>query len=237
MPSSEEEWLRISEEFERQWDFPHALAAMDGKHIMLQAPFHSGTEFYNYKTFFSIVMLALVDANYNFLYVDVGSPGRISDGGVFKNTQLYLKLENQQLNIPPPQILQIPYAMKIPYFILADQAFELNNYIMKPFQGTPPSGSQERVFNYRLSRDRRVVENVFGIVSSVFRVLRKPIIMQPEKAKMIVLTVAYLHNFMRKRSATQRNYTPLGTFDEEINGEIIPGSWRHILEPNMQQPI
>ena len=91
VPSSEEEWLAIAQEFEKKWDFPHAIGAMDGKQVMLQAPMNSGTEYYNYKHFFSIVLFALVDADYNFLYVDIGCQGRISECGVFNNTQLCKK--------------------------------------------------------------------------------------------------------------------------------------------------
>jgi len=82
--------------------FPHAIFAMDGKHVVIQAPNLSGSEFYNYKNSFSIVLFALVDANYNIMYVDVGCQGRISDGGVFKNITLYKKLKNRVLNILNP---------------------------------------------------------------------------------------------------------------------------------------
>ncbi|CAH2001493.1 unnamed protein product [Acanthoscelides obtectus] len=51
IPTSEEEWLNIAEEFEEKWNFPHAIGAMDGKHVMIQAPVNSGTEYYNYKYF------------------------------------------------------------------------------------------------------------------------------------------------------------------------------------------
>jgi hypothetical protein len=78
---------------------------MDGNHVMLKAPWNSFTEYYYYKNFFSIVLFALVEANYNFMYVDVGCQGRISDGGVFKNTNMYNKLERKTLNIPAPSIL------------------------------------------------------------------------------------------------------------------------------------
>lgn len=70
------------------WDFSHCLGAMDGKHVMLQALIHSGSDFYNYKSTFSIVLFAVVDARYNFIYADIGCQDRISDGGVFKNCKL-----------------------------------------------------------------------------------------------------------------------------------------------------
>ncbi|XP_046141226.1 uncharacterized protein LOC123987698 isoform X1 [Osmia bicornis bicornis] len=193
---------------------------------------NSGTEYHNYKNFFSIVLFALVDADYNFMYVDVGCQGRISDGGVFKNTNLYKKLENNTLNIPAPSALQVPYSLKIPYMVLGDKAFALNEYTMRPFEGNP-----ERIFNYRHSRARRVVENAFGILSAVFRVLRKPILLEPKKASKVVLTTIYLHNFLRKGITSRQTYTPVGTFDTEIDGEIISGRWRNDQEMTSLLPI
>jgi hypothetical protein len=195
---------------------------MDGKHIQIIAPPHSGAEYRNYKDFFSIVLFAVVDADYNFIYVDVGCKGRISDGGVFKHTNLYRELENKTLNIPPPKILQIPYNVKVPYCIVGDNAFALNEYTMKSFAGNNYiRGSLERIYNYRHSRARRVVENVFGIIASVFRVLRRPIAMDTNNA------ITHLHNFMRKRNYTREYYCPIGIFDREENGEIIPGTFRN----------
>lgn len=199
---------------------------MDGKHIILQAPINSGTEYYNYKIFFSIVLFAIVDADYNFIYADVGCQGRISDGGVFKNTALYNKLESRELNIPRPEVLQVPYSMQVPYYVLGDKAFALSEYTMKPFDGNPVVRSPERVFNYRHSRARRVVENAFGIMTSVFRVLRKPLLVQPEIATKVTLATIYLHIFLHK-STSHGTYTPPGRFDTDNNGDIINGRWRN----------
>nr|CAI5838753.1 unnamed protein product [Callosobruchus analis] len=225
LPTSTEQWLAISERFEKQWNFPHCIGAIDGKHVVLQAPIGSGSEYFNYKSFFSIVLFALVDADYNFLYANVGCQGRISDGGVFKNTSLWKKIEDGSLTSIKPRPL--PGRQKdIPYLILGDDAFALNENVMKPFAGVHQKGSAERIFNYRLSRARRVVENAFGILSAVFRVLRKPLLLQPDRAKTIVLTAIYLHNFLRQSTSSRNIYTPRGTFDSEENGKFIAGTWR-----------
>ncbi|XP_048006268.1 protein ANTAGONIST OF LIKE HETEROCHROMATIN PROTEIN 1-like [Leguminivora glycinivorella] len=78
MPETPEQWLVVANDYDTLWNFPHCLGAIDGKHILLQSPINSGSEFYNYKGFFSIVLLAVVDAKYNFLYVNIGCQGRIS---------------------------------------------------------------------------------------------------------------------------------------------------------------
>lgn len=122
------------------WNFPHCLGAIDGKHVVLQAPINSGSEFFNYKSTFSIVLFALVDANYNFLYVDVGGQGRISDGGIFKNSSLYKKLQNNDLNLPEPEPLLDGNQREIPYFFVGDEAFALADTLMKPFSGTHSKG-------------------------------------------------------------------------------------------------
>ncbi|XP_060868206.1 uncharacterized protein LOC132943287 [Metopolophium dirhodum] len=171
LPKNPEEWLKVAEDYDEKWNFPHCVGAIDGKHIVIQCPINSGSEFFNYKETFSIVLMALVDANYMFTYVDIGFQGRISDGGVFKNTSLWTTLEKNQLKLP----LDTPLSNKnelVTYVFVGDNAFTLGTHMMKPYSGVFEKGNKKRVYNYRLSRARRVVENVFGILSSVFRVFR-----------------------------------------------------------------
>lgn len=140
---------------------------------------------------------------------------------------MYRKLERKELHIPSATILQTPYRFEVPYFILGDKAFTLNEYTMKPCEGIPDGNSKERIFNYRLSRARRVVENSFGILSAVYRLLRKPILLEPEKATKVVLAKIYLYNYLRKHSSSTSLITPPGTFDREENGRFVPGRWRN----------
>ena len=193
---------------------------------MIRPPPNSGSYYYNYKHYHSIVLLALVDADYKFLYVDVGCNGRVSDGGVFKNSTLYKALETNALQIPPPRPL--PGRNKpIPFTILADDAFPLKEYIMKPYSQTGLT-PESRIFNYRLSRARRTVENAFGILANRFRIFRAPIPLVPEKVECIVLACCSLHNFLRNRVHAHTTYTPPGSFDSEDPDShlMIPGDWR-----------
>lgn len=225
MPRNEEDWRQIAYDYYKKWNFPNCLGAMDGKHVAIESPINSGTEFYNYKGFFSIVLFAVVDANYNFIYANIGSQGRISDGGVFSETKFYDLLTEEQMQIPPDTILPNS-ENSAPFVFVGDDAFPLKRNLMKPYPGIQEKGSGTRIFNYRLSRARRVSENVFGILCSVFRVLRKPMLLQPEKAKKIVMAAIYLHNYLRKNAA--KSYNPPGIFDHEATdtGIITPGIWR-----------
>jgi len=72
-PTTTEEWKKVAQDFSGKWNFQHCCGCIDGKHVRIIAPPHSGSQYYNYKGYFSIIMLALVDAQYKFMYVDVGT--------------------------------------------------------------------------------------------------------------------------------------------------------------------
>ena len=108
---------------------PLCNGAMDGKHIIIRPPSGSGSYYFNYKHSFSIVLLAVVDANYKFIYVDIGCNGRVSDGGVFRNCNLFTAMENNTRNIPNPEPLMGDRSFPLPYMFVSDDAFPLKEYI------------------------------------------------------------------------------------------------------------
>ena len=65
-PGNEEDWRKLVKEYEEMRQIPHCIGAIDGKHIALFNPVNSGSTSFNYKGFFSIVLLALVDAYHKF---------------------------------------------------------------------------------------------------------------------------------------------------------------------------
>lgn len=155
--------------------------------------------------------MALVDDNYCFSYIDIGCNGRISDGGVFRNCNLSDALENGLL--PENHV------------IVADAAFPLKPYLMKPYGGQNLT-QREKIFNYRLSRARRIVENAFGILVSRFQIFAKPLPYCPNTVDKIVRACCALHNWLRITKS------PLlaGTmdFEDTENGNLVRGSWRQI---------
>nr|CAI5818661.1 unnamed protein product [Callosobruchus analis] len=203
IPLTEKKWANIA-----HWNYTKCLVATDGKHVVLQAPINSGSEYINYKSHFSIVLMATADADYNFTFVDIGCQGRISDGGVFGNTILSKKLDERELKLPPCSPLN-GREKPVPYCDVC--CGNSNN----------PKGFTQRIFNYRLNRARRVTENTFGIASSVFIVLRKLMLLEPEKAKYVVMAIVYLHNYLRRSKTPGNIYTPRDSFDTELDGAIV----------------
>ncbi|RUM45879.1 MAG: hypothetical protein DSY80_02865 [Desulfocapsa sp.] len=226
MPKTEDEWKVVADEFRRKWNFPHAIGAIDGKHVSIKKPPGSGSFYYNYKGFFSIVLMAVVNANYEFLMVDAGINGRVSDGGVISYSTFGRMMEQNKLCIPASEKLHENDNACLPFVFLADDAFSLGENLMKPYggEGAGKLDLSQCIYNYRVSRARRVVENAFGILVSRFGVFERAIKLAPEKAKSITLACCYLHNYLRKRSGS---YVASGTVDwEDDNGVVHQGSWR-----------
>jgi len=199
---TENKWREISDQFWRCWNFPNCIGSLDGKHVVIQAPPSSGSQYFNYKKTFSVVLMALVDAHYNFIIVDVGAYGRNSDGGIFMHSKLGKGLDRKQLNVPPCSAL--PGTTNIaPFVILGDEAFPLTEYLMRPYPGKQLDDDSKRIYNYRHCRGRRVVENAFGILSQKFRIYNRRIQAKPENADNIILATCILHNFIKIHDGKQ----------------------------------
>lgn len=97
-PSARQEWEQKGNEFGLRWNFPQAVGAVDSKHIYIRKPFQSVSLYRNYKDFFSIVLFAIVDANYKFYYVDVGNEGSVGDASAWNQSPLKKSIETNQIN-------------------------------------------------------------------------------------------------------------------------------------------
>lgn len=171
--------------------------------------------------------MAIVSAKYKFLMVDIGGEGRHSDRGIFKNSIMAQRLQQNEMYVPTP-IPIFTGGKAMPYMLVADEAFQLNNFTLRPYPKRTLTNEQ-RVFNYRLSRARRVVENVFGIMAARWCIFSKPINTSLKTAESIVKAYVVLHNYCMD----EVGYCSKGFADEfRNNNECTSGEWRTVIQNN-----
>ncbi|WKX95126.1 hypothetical protein Q1695_011967 [Nippostrongylus brasiliensis] len=188
-------WAMALEGFRTRWDYPAAMGALDGKHIACVCPKRSGSLFYNYKNYYSIVLLALVDANYKCVLYDLGAAGRSSDAGVFMTSEMKTFLEDNDGDFPVP--VDLDGMGTVPCHFLVDQGFRLTTRFLRPYSNAEAAyDSKKRYFNYKMNSARRVVENYFGILAGRFRLLLRRVHGTPEHIKDIVQSLMILHNLL-----------------------------------------
>ncbi|KAF7660047.1 hypothetical protein LDENG_00289300 [Lucifuga dentata] len=218
-PSTEAEWQTVAEGFLQKWQFPHCLGAIDEKYISIQPPAYSGSNFHTT----SVPMMAVVDADYKFLYLSAGTQSSTSDAGLFAESDFRRALDHGLLHLPPAERLPNS-AVVLHYMFVGDEAYPLRPDLTKPYP-CRKMDHDHKVFNYRLSRAHRVIENAFGILANRWRVFRSTILLHPDKVVSIMMAAVCLHNFLRERQSDA--YLPAGLTDwEDANHRLVEGTWR-----------
>lgn len=213
-----EMWEKTAKGFEMKWSYPNCIGAIDGKHIRVRCPSNTGSLCYNYKDFFSVVLLAIADANCKFVAVDIGAYGREGDAGVFMRSEFGKRINNGTFNIPPPKPLPGTNVV-LPHVIVGDEAFALHENLMKYSRQAATADRTKLVYNFRHSHARRVSENAFGILCATFRIFHTPINCSLEHINNIAMACCIFHNLIRnetmrrvnmeERIAPTENFQPL----------------------------
>jgi len=121
---TEESWRAISEGFKNTAHFPNCIGSVDGKRASFEIPWERFNEL-ELQTFFSVVLMAVVDSNYHFVYIHVGEYCKDCESSVFQRTNFYRMLTDGRLNVPQPAIIQEGSDVKLPFVLVGDQAFSL----------------------------------------------------------------------------------------------------------------
>ena len=220
VPKTEKQWREIADGFYKSWNFPNLIGAIGRKHVLIQARPRSGSVYFNYKKTFSIVLMAVCDSKYRFTLVGIGDSGSQSDGTVFANSFLGQAIENQNI----PKLAPLPNSEScLPFVFVGEDAFGLKENMMKPY----PSQNrtlEEKVFDYQLSRARRIIENSFGIATARFRIFRRPINAKISTAKSMTKAIVGLYNFLLEKNHEGDNqYCPPNFIDREENDNVLLG--------------
>ncbi|GFG30241.1 hypothetical protein Cfor_04249, partial [Coptotermes formosanus] len=165
------------------------------------------------------VLIGIADSNYALIYFNFGTNGRVSDGGVLEYTDFYDKLQNECLKIPESSDVK---GRKLPYVFVGDEAFSLRKDFLKPYN-VEQLTRERKIFNYRLSHARRIIENVFSILVARFGTFKTHINIQLDNFKAVVMARCALHKFLRRISPDM--YTPSECLDiEDLENGTVTAS-------------
>ena len=103
----------FSDKFLQKWNFPHTCGALDGMHIARKCPQSSGSQYFNYKGLYSLVLMALVDAEYKFIWAVVQDQHQIHISTITVESRNLLKT----IGFPSPDPLPNDY-QDVPYFLI-----------------------------------------------------------------------------------------------------------------------
>ena len=193
MPKTGDEFQIKILDMEELWQFPCSWAAVDGCHISIKCPpggQSSRKEYHNFKNFYSIVLMAMVDAKYRFIWGSCGFPGNSHDSIILQSTSMWRKIKDGKIL---PEICQKVDDVEIPPLILGDSAFPFESFLMKPYTNAVLTKDQ-RYFNYRLSRARMVIEGTFGQLKGRWRFLLRKSESNVYETKVATLACLVLHN-------------------------------------------
>ena len=192
MPKTQDDFMKKMLDMDEFWQFPCCWAAIDGCHIPIKCPpggLEACKEYHNFKNFYSIVLMGLVDSHYRFVWGSCGFPGNSHDAVIFRSTDLWNSIQEGFI----PTIGKAVGDITVPPLIVGDSAFPLRSWLMKPFTNavlTP----QQHYFNYRLSRARMVTEAAYGQLKGRWRVLLRKSESSRDQARITTLACMVLHN-------------------------------------------
>lgn len=184
-PKTNAEKQVCADRFFDRWFFPNTYGSVDGTHVAIRAPPLHGPDYYNYKKFFSISVLAAVDADGIFTYANVGRPGSCNDASIFNYSKLKELIQKDDVDQK--------------FHIIGDGAFPLMECLMKPYLIHAQMPEKEKNFNKRLSRARVAVEDAFGRLKGRWRILIKQSEFDVENTINIIQSCIYLHNLCEQK--------------------------------------
>ena len=101
-------------------DLPNCIGALNGKHTAIEYPANSGSNYYNYKKFYSLVLMATCDSRYCFTFVDIGNYGRDNDAHIFNNSVMGNAFSNAGLDFSPPRNVD---SHLLPFVVISEKFF------------------------------------------------------------------------------------------------------------------
>lgn len=181
MPQNENDWEKTEKEFRDKWQLPGCCGVIGEKRISTNnKPSVNTKSFFDQS--FNILLLAIVDSNHFFRYVDIECDSKNIENSILCGSQIFTLLEN---DIMPSDM-----------FLLGNDKLPLNPYLLTSFPDSNLTADQKK-FNTKVSKVEKVLDETFESLTTKFKILKSPILFFPEKnVKTIVKTCCILYNWL-----------------------------------------
>lgn len=143
-PITNQEIKETIDAFNDKYSYPMCIGSIDGTHISIEPPSGEETDYFNYKKHHSVIVLAVVNADLKFTYINVGAPGRCNDAFVYNRSKLFDVIKNPIYS----QFYMVHNTTRIQAHLVADSAFPLSQNLMKPYAERVNMPRQQSSFNY-----------------------------------------------------------------------------------------
>ncbi|CAJ0606312.1 unnamed protein product [Cylicocyclus nassatus] len=190
-------FIQVARITQERYDYPRAVGFLDGKHIHIKKPARSGSIFYNYQHYNSIILLALCDCDHRIIAYDVGAPGRADDAGVLRDSALKRFLDRHD-NVFP-LTTELGNVGPVQYHILVNGGFGQGHRFIRPYREAEADTPDKRRFNKQLSGARQIIEQTFGLLAQRFQVLMYRMNLDPVQTQRLVISLMILHNLLPRR--------------------------------------
>lgn len=167
------------------------------------------------------MVLGICDDQYEFTLVGIGEQ---SDRGIFSRSALGKKFEEDPMWVPKPALVNGSQDTVLPFVLVEDQAFVLSSYLQRPYPESNSMTIEKKIYNYRCSRARQVIENTFGIWSERWRILCKPIVAKKKTIEDVTKATICLHNFLMQKNDRNLYFDNSLVDRESRNGVNTTGS-------------
>ena len=128
------DFKRIINGFQRKWNFPQCLGAIDGTHIPIKAPLVHHADYHNRKCFHSVILQGVCDSQCCFTDVFAGWPGRAHDSRVFGRSQIGNLITEGRLIPDDSNLRRVIDNHVIEPFLIGDPAYPISKHLMKNYQ-------------------------------------------------------------------------------------------------------
>ena len=205
-PRTEAETRRAMEGFAVLSDFPQIVGAIDGSHIPIKRPVEYPNDYYNRKSFHSLVLQGIADADGRFIHVSTGYAGSIHDARVLRLSFLPRKVDDGEILQSPVRRIA---RQNVKPLLVGDPAYKLTTWCMKPYPETATiTQSQIQIdFNKSLSSARIVIEQAFGLLKGRWRCLLTKLDESVDKVPETITVCCILHNICS--SLTPQKFAPM----------------------------